>query len=380
MNRIKTVLLASASALVMVSYLAGTAAAQTASSGKVVESANDNINLTLSGQVNRMLNIANDGENTEVFHVDNDNSSTRFRLVGKGQVNNDVSLGSTIEVQMESNSSANVDQDNERGIGGTSFTERKLEAWFQSKRLGKLSIGQGDTASNGTSEVDLSGTTVIGYSGIADAAGGLEFRDKNLAGSPLSGIDINDAWSNLDGQSRDDRLRYDTPSFGGFKASVSAIADGAWDVAARFGRDFGGVRVAGAAAYGQPHNGSDIDYRLNGSASVLLTGIGLSFTGALGLDGRDDAQNDPFFWYTKLGWQSRNLVPMGGTAFSVDFGIADEIRVVNEDILTIGFQAVQRIAGYGTELYVGVRYHDLDSNAADTDPIIVGSVGTRIKF
>jgi len=41
--------------------------------------------------------------------------------------------------------------------GPNNFTERKLEIYFDSKRLGRLWLGQGDTASNGTSEVDLSG-------------------------------------------------------------------------------------------------------------------------------------------------------------------------------------------------------------------------------
>jgi len=39
--------------------------------------------------------------------------------------------------------------------GPNNFTERKLEIYFDSKRLGRLWLGQGDTASNGTSEVDL---------------------------------------------------------------------------------------------------------------------------------------------------------------------------------------------------------------------------------
>ncbi len=377
MNPIRIASLATAGALLTLPLLAGTAAAQRTRDNKTVNSAYDRINLELSGQVNRMLSVVNDGEETELFHVDNDNSSTRFRLVGRGNVNKDFSLGSTIEVQMESNSSAEVSQDNERGLGGTSFTERKLEVWLDSKGLGRLTLGQGDTASNGTSEVDLSGTTVVAYSGIADLAGGMQFRDN--AGA-LSGITIGDVWSNLDGQSRDDRVRYDTPNMGGAVVSASLIANGGWDVAGRYGIEGDGVRLAAAVAYSEPENGSDVDYRINGSMSILHADTGFSVTGGSGMDSLESGNRDPFFWYVKLGWQLSQLTGLGAVAFSIDFGSADEIEAADDEFITAGAFVVQQIGGYGAEIYSGVRYHDLDRGAAGTDEVIVSVFGVRIKF
>ena len=52
--------------------------------------------------------------------------------------------------------------------------------------FGTLRLGQGDTASNGTSEVDLSGTDVAAYSSVADVGGSFEFRD----GSDKTGITV----------------------------------------------------------------------------------------------------------------------------------------------------------------------------------------------
>ena len=96
--------------------------------------------------------------------------------------------------------------------------------------------------------MDLSGTSVVAYSGIAYMAGGLEFsRDSTGAIGPQ----INATFSNLDGLSRDDRLRYDTPRFGGFKASASVIDGGSWDVAGRFSGEVSGAKVAGAVAYAE---------------------------------------------------------------------------------------------------------------------------------
>ena len=191
-----------------------------APSGKVVTSGQERIKLAISGQVNRMVNVADDGDKTKAYHVDNDNSSTRFRLVGTGQVSEDFSIGTNIEVEMQSNDSANVDQINE-SEGSVNFKDRKLEAVFKSKRLGTVSIGQGDTASNSTSEVDLSGASVVAYSSISDLAGGLFFFDDDT--NDLTTIQVKDVFSNLDGLSRKDRVRYDTPEFYGFTASASAV-------------------------------------------------------------------------------------------------------------------------------------------------------------
>ena len=49
--------------------------------------------------------------------------------------------------------------------------------------------------------------------------------------------------------SRDDRLRYDTPSFAGFMLSTSWVDGDELDVALRYGREFNGTEVAAAPSY-----------------------------------------------------------------------------------------------------------------------------------
>ena len=65
--------------------------------------AGDKVKLTVSGQVNRGILYADDGEQTDVFHVDNDNSSTRVRFVGEAKPHDNLTIGANIEVQFESN-------------------------------------------------------------------------------------------------------------------------------------------------------------------------------------------------------------------------------------------------------------------------------------
>jgi hypothetical protein len=69
-----------------------------------VISGKQGVKLTVSGQVNRGLLYVDNGDQDDFFHVDNDNSSTRVRFVGSGALTDDITVGSQIEVQFESNS------------------------------------------------------------------------------------------------------------------------------------------------------------------------------------------------------------------------------------------------------------------------------------
>ncbi len=341
---------------------------------KTVSSGNDKIKLELSGQVNRGVLFVDNGPTSEVFHVDNDNSSTRIRFIGKGQLNEDVSVGTQIEVQFESNSTAAIRIDQDSPAGPNNFTERKLELYGDSKTLGRVWVGQGDTASNGTSEVDLSGTSVVAYSGIADMAGGIAFAASGGALGPR----INQAFSNFDGLSRDDRVRYDTPKFMGFQGSASAVDGGSWDAAARFAGNFAGTKVVSALAYADAGSRQGFD-QVNGSVSVLLP-FGVSVTGAAGsrdLTGR--AGSDPMTYYGKLGYKFR-LTDMGETAVGVDFAKTDDLAAVGDEFTTYGAFAVQRFDAIGTELYLALRNHELDRSGTDFDDIFAVLTGARVKF
>lgn len=138
--------------------------------------------------------------------------------------------------------------------------------------------------------MDLSGTSVVGYSDIASMAGGQLFFDKST--DSLSGSAVRNAFSNMDGLSRDERIRYDSPSFFGFTGSVSYIADGGGDFAARYNAQIDAFKLAAAAAYANPGSTSDtIDDQLDGSVSVLHDS-GFNGTFAMGVRGHKQAGRD----------------------------------------------------------------------------------------
>jgi predicted porin len=121
------------------------------------------IDFKISGQINRAVLWGDNGNNDDVKFVDNDNSSTRFRFTGSNEFNGVWKVGIVWENQMESNSSAdtNIDIGTNDDTANVTFTERKMDFYVEHKNWGRMTLGQGDTATNGTAEVDLSGTDVV---------------------------------------------------------------------------------------------------------------------------------------------------------------------------------------------------------------------------
>ncbi len=359
------------------------------------------IQLKISGQVNRSILYGDNGNDDEIFYTDSDNSGTRFRFVASGRLNDDVTAGATIELQFESNSSTDIRFNANGGTGGTSsgatpVGERIGEVWLNSASMGKLSLGQGNTASNGTSETDLSGTGLAQYSLGGGGNEGLAFQAGGLVGSNFT---------NLDGGSRRDRIRYDTPTFAGFRLSASASQGGRNDVALRYANQFAGARIAasigwqnasavtGAApaaatatvipAVGAPTlgtnavtNAAGVSDRISGSVSVLLdNGFNLTFAAA---NEDRDIGDDRKFFYGKVGFQTNSVSMYGRTSFSIDYYQGEDINTATSGTSTsYGFGAVQNLDPIGAQMYLSVRNHELDGG---TDDVFAVFTGMRIKF
>jgi len=336
-----------------------------------VSSGNDKIRVSVSGHINRALMVADDGQESDFYHVDNDASSTRIRFLGEGDVTPHFTVGTAFEAEFESNSTAAVNQNTKSTAAD--FKDRRLEFYFDHTGWGRIWVGQGWTASEDTSEYDLSGTALAGYSSTADIAGGILFRDS--AGN-LTTTAVGSVFVNMDGLGRSDRIRYVTPELGGLQVSTSAAENDAWDFALKYGASYGDTKVVGAIAYSDPN--SSVDNTTNGSVSVLF-GSGLNITFAAGQQELSGAGDDPSFYYGKLGYIAR-LNSAGSTAFSIDYHHTEDIVLAGDEGKSIGIQAVQNFDAWATEGYIGYRNFELErtgGNVQDVDALIAGA---RVKF
>jgi predicted porin len=322
---------------------------------------------------------ADNGEDSDFFVADNDNSSTRFRFTGSEKFDK-VKVGFKIELEAQRNPSHKLDIPNTGDGSGFNIDDRWLEASFDTN-FGKISLGKGDGAANNTSESDLSGTKVIMYPSANVTAGGFSFV--NSATREKSNTQIGDTRNNFDGLSRNDRVRYDTPSFGGFKLSTSVTNGNAWEVAGRYKNEIGGHKFLVSAGYVDTEDRGSSEYSQLGASAAWLSPFGLNLMVAYGnrdysgsteadrlADGKtEDATN----YYAKLGYR------WGIHAIAVEYGITKDLDEKDDDSSNYGLAYV--IAPWkGVELFAAGYVYSLDRNNVEFEDINQIMTGTRIKF
>jgi len=187
--------------------------------------------------------------------------------------------------------------------------------------------------------------------------------------------------TNLDGLSRSDRVRYDSPTFAGFQVSGSALSGGAGDVALRYGGKFGGVAVKAAASYvNRASQSTTVDSQWVISAAAEHES-GINVRGQFGkTDNSAALRDDGQIWAVGLGYDA-SLTSMGTTSFAVGYLVNEDIAVNGDEVTMVDFGIVQHIKDAGTELYAAVTLLEFDdattTSFEDATSIIAG---TRIKF
>ncbi len=231
---------------------------------------------------------ADNGKQTDYGFVDSNGSDTRFRFTGDQTMPNGLKVGFSYELAILSNLSTDFDINKSGGSKNNYLNTRLADVYLQGN-FGKLSFGKGDGAANGTSEVDLSGTQYLGGGSAHYYASGISFIGP---GNQVLKSNIgNAAYNNFDALSRTNRVRYDSPSFGGVVLSASLDNGHAYETAARYSTKFaGGTKFEAAVDWLDSESlGAEINpngvrvtnsrfQEYGGSASLLLPS-GLNFTG-----------------------------------------------------------------------------------------------------
>ncbi len=370
--------------------------------GNTVVNGKSQIKLAITGQVSRVFSVVDDGNTVNFHHTSQAFSGNRVRFIGTAKAWESLTIGTRIEFQFNnrtSGASGNFTaggRDEDEG-DGTGIDQRYQDLTFAG-RWGKLYMGKGDSASNGTSEVDLSGTVIAQNPNVQDGGFGGSFflidnlpagtaQDPNVNGGlvgPLAGT----VFTSFDGLSRRQRIRYDTPSFAGFKVSVGLNQGPIGDGAIRYSGTYAGTKVSAAIAWSNSDSATaTTGIQWNGSGSVLHTS-GLNFTVAGGTREIEPAavgRSDPSFLYFKVGYKAK-LVDAGTTNFYVAYNNTEDLASEGDDATYWGFGVVQILKDYATELFANFSYAELDDVNLVTgvnvefEDLVTGQVGVRVKF
>jgi hypothetical protein len=382
--------------------------------GNTIVNGKSQVKVAITGQVSRVVAVVDDGNTTNIHHGSNQFSGNRVRFIGTAKAWESLTIGTRIEFQFNnrtSNESGNYTmgsaKDEDTG-DDTGIDPRYQDITFAGK-WGKVYVGKGDSASNGTSEVDLSGTILASNPSVADLGFGGSFfivgnvpdklvngvmvaqpSDPNLqtllekAEKPVLGPRASTVFTSFDGLSRTQRVRYDTPSFGGFKVSVGLNQGPRGDAALRYSGSFGGTKVSAAIAWsnrkGTSGGTKEVGNQFSGSGSILHSS-GLNATVAGGTQERSgDGDSDASMMYFKLGYKAK-IFGAGSTNVYVNYQNTEDLATQGDDATYWGFGVVQLLKDYATELFAAFSIADFDDSKSNTyENLTTGLVGARVKF
>jgi len=325
----------------------------------LLPSAAQAVDVEISGQVNRLIQSVDNGEESGVVHADNSVSGTRVRFTGEGELDSGTAVGVIYETQLQSNPSDKItaeslDSDGINGdVGDGDYFDTRLANVWMKGNFGKVTMGQGSGASDGSAEIDNSGTSVIQYSSASgDLLGSMEYGD--------SGIVVNDVRSNFDGLGRNDNLRYDA-AIGNFTLAGSTGNGDKIEASVLYGIESFKIMLGfwDANDSGDGNSGNAISASWVGNS-------GLNLTGSYGTDDRD---GDPDNIYFKVGFKQ------GDNAFGVDWGQTSDLGAGDAESVSIAWV---RSMMQGVEVYASYRVESLDVSGADDIDALTG--GARIKF
>jgi predicted porin len=237
---------------------------------------NRKVSLEISGHVNEELIWWDDGRESNVYQVTNDNSRTRFRFKGKAKIDADWEAGYLIEIGIRTANSKRFTQNNDEGDDTASDVGLDLRdsVWYiKSKKYGTGWVGLTASSTDQITEVNLTQTKDFAkYSDVEDTGLGLFLRSS--ANQRLSAL----SWRRLlgdsgdqpgEGERRFNLVKWDSPTIAGFTASASWGEDDFWDIALRYAGEFGGFKLAAGIGYLEITDGPETKTECNARGGGL---------------------------------------------------------------------------------------------------------------
>jgi hypothetical protein len=314
------------------------------------------VSLKISGHINRAVAVFSDAnDNTDVTYVDNDASSTRVRWDASASMGNGMKVGSRLEMEMESNSSvAATGQLANNNAGGDAFAARHAYVYIQGG-FGTLTTGQQGEATEGILHSSFN------FASLAD------INPEHTNGSSIAG----GGFLAFGDGGRQDSIRYDTPNFGGAKASISARDNGEVTAAIRYSGKVAGVGVLAGLGY-EENFGNNI---IAGSMGINLGVVAVN--GAMGWTLNEGANvEDDFYYYIGLAHKG-NYTDMGATSIAIDFDNNNGGRAANQNNASIGVGLVQGVAP-GADAYASFRTFFGAEGGVDSAQAVL--IGMRVRF
>ena len=341
---------------------------------------NDN-GVIISGTLARSLQYVDNGSANAWVHTDGSTDNSRLRILVSGQLTESIKVGGTWEANLpltNASSATNSTGTTEGTVaagGSSAFALRVTDIKFTHATMGSLTIGRGSTASDNKKSLD---STMNNNAGMSSGGKMLVYDKTALAATAVTAGDQFDSY--FGGKS--DRLRYDTPSIGGFVASASIAGGNFWDAGLTYGATYGDVAVAASAQI--RHTGATTESETAGASIALKHASGLSAGFHAGKEyGRGNAATavEGESWGVEAGYTTSAMSNLGATSFNVVYTEADETILDLYEAETVSFHLKQQMPA-GIDVIASYEVASFDDGDAGTslDDVSVFLLGTRLSF
>lgn len=368
---------------------------------------NRKVSLTISGWVNEAAFFWDDGTEQNVYIGTNSLEQSRFKFAGDAKIDKDWSAGYTIEVGVSGAASSSFSQTS-TGSSNT-LTLRKSNWYLKSKTYGKLTVGLDGTSTYHLLD-DADGANTRNYSD-AEAArvalGAFGLRSNGAAVGTMTWGNIMAGYNNgTPGQDgRRNIIKYDSPEFQGFVASVSWGEDDLWDTSLSYKGQIQDFKLVARIGYGEstdpdatkcsgPTSGFKCTW-WGAAGTVMHAPTGLYLYGGYGEQTIDslapgfDKSSTTFFLQPGI---ERKWHPIGKTTIFGEYRkddsgalFASSGNSLGSDLTFWAGGVVQNIEAAAMDLYVIYRHSEGDfvNNSGtkvsldDFDMVITGA---RIQF
>lgn len=343
------------------------AAMSSASAGEVEKS------FGISGHVNRVMAVGDDGKDSFLLHSDNEisRSRARFQTTAKSE---SLTVGATIELSLSAGNSSS-----QHASGADTFDIRHSFISL-SNNMGTIRMGDTGHAGNGHTGIDVSSTGHAEAMADTPIDGVLIHASGSTASAAGSSI-VTILGSNMT-QGRDSGVSYDTPEINGFGLTVSHYNLGSGGIEGRHRANYDGVQVSTSAGFVQPGTDTTDNLVGGGIGIKLVNGLSISANyAATNLNSTVNTTNrpDPETFYGKIGY-GLSVSDTGTTGLAVSYRQTDDLTNSGDNFTAYSFLVEQSLSDYGTSIYGGVTSVSYDTTATNFDDVTAGWIGAKVVF
>ena len=364
---IKTALKASVAAAALLAF---TAPVDAVAGGKVSAN-NSKVDLKIGGRVHRSIISLDDGTRDHVFQTSGISGNSEIWMTGSGKITESTTMGAYVRWDIPKNQASYSFGDNTTDAGGLPLladgnqdaNDKYEYIYFKNASSGTLSIGDIEPGADGT--MNASYGSRAGDDGAAMGGAAITLNDGSFEGAAASAyVGI------IDPAADANRIRYDSPSFGGLSVHGDLENEGGGSIGAKWSGTMSGLSVK--AGIGREYDGG----------GQTITGFSIAAKHASGLHaavnyGDTNAPNtdvDPEWRRAVVGYDTK-MNSLGNTNISVFLSEKeDETAKDNEgEMVSIGIkQSLDSVGGAIVLQYDNYSFENADADdMQDIDALVL---------